>query len=538
MHVMTLPAENFEREDSLRLTAEGLLRRRAEQRPAVTALADPPNCAELGLGAPRSLNYREADSVVDRLAANFIALGLRPGDIVGVQLPNLAVSPLTLLAAWRAGLTVASLPMLWREHEIGRACEEIAPAALIGVSHFGGERYAERLCTAAAATLSVRFVLGFGSDLPDGVAPLDDALAGNGAGMNPVAGGNGGRGPALITFTARAGFPLLPVIRSEEELLAQGAMTVLALSLDRKDVILNPYPLTGPVGLALGLMPWLISGSTLTQHHPFDYAVFADQLLASGATVTALPSPVLAELAKDGVLLRPACRLRRLGSVWSAPEGASQSPSFNGAAPLLFDLYPLGDLVSLVLRREARNRPEKVPLGAVRVDEDGGDAVFVETKLNAARDERGYGELLLRGPVVPSAPAGPLAADEEGFVSTGLWARLDDLGGMGLQLKGDTELRRHGGMAIATSELDDLYRSFPGFLDAACFVLPDPIIGDRVFAAVMPRPGDAVSLEALQSFLAESGVAPYKFPDRLLVVKQIPRDADGQVLREEILRQV
>jgi non-ribosomal peptide synthetase component E (peptide arylation enzyme) len=33
-------------------------------------------------------------------------------------------------------------------------------------------------------------------------------------------------------------------------------------------------------------------------------------------------------------------------------------------------------------------------------------------------------------------------------------------------------------------------------------------------------------------------VAPYKFPDRLLVVKQIPRDADGRVKREQILQQV
>jgi non-ribosomal peptide synthetase component E (peptide arylation enzyme) len=47
-----------------------------------------------------------------------------------------------------------------------------------------------------------------------------------------------------------------------------------------------------------------------------------------------------------------------------------------------------------------------------------------------------------------------------------------------------------------------------------------------------------VSLEALKDFLAELGVAPYKFPDRLLVVKQIPRDLEGRVLRDEILRQV
>jgi acyl-CoA synthetase (AMP-forming)/AMP-acid ligase II len=253
--------------------------------------------------------------------------------------------------------------------------------------------------------------------------------------------------------------------------------------------------------------------------------------------VTALPSPALAELDKDGVLRRPTCLLRRVGTVWPSPEQTTLPPSFDGTASLLFDLYPLGDLASLVLRREARTRPEPVPLGPVHLDEDGGDAVFAETRLAFPRDHEGYGELLLRGPIVPRAPAGSLAADKDGFVSTGLWARLGE-SGMGLRLKGDAELRRHGGMAIAMSELDGLYRSYPGFLDAACFVLADPVMGERVFAAVLPQPGEPVSLEELNRFLEERGVAPYKFPDRLLVVKQIPRDADGRVLRDEILRQV
>jgi mycobactin salicyl-AMP ligase len=531
-----LPVEKFERnEESLPLTAEALLKRRARQRAGVTALADPPNAAALG-GTPRSLTYGETDSAVDRLAAYFSALGLVPGDVLAVQLPNFAVGPLTWLAAWRAGLTVAALPMLWREHEIGLACQETAPKALIGVSQFGGERYAERLCAIAAAQLSVRFVLGFGADLPDGVASLDDVLASADGGPKP--GVNGGRGPALITFTARANFPLLPVTHSEEELLAQGAMTVLALELDRKDVILNAYPLTGPVGLSLGLMPWLISGGTLVLHHPFDYPIFVEQLLAAGTTVTALPAPVLAEFDKDGVLRHPACRLRRLGTVWPSPECAEQPPAFDGTAPLLFDLYPLGDLAALVLRREARNRPAPIPLGALHLDEDGGDAIFVESKLAPHRDDEGYGEIHLRGPVIPRGPSGPLAADQDGYVATGLRARLGDTMEMSLQFKRDPELLRHGGMAVATSEFDALYRSYPGFLDAACFVLPDPVIGDRVFAAVMPRPGEPVSLEALHRFLEERGVAPYKFPDKLLVVKQLPRDAEGRLLREQILRQV
>ena len=285
-------------------------------------------------------------------------------------------------------------------------------------------------------------------------------------------------------------------------------------------------------------MPWLISGSTLVQHQPFDYAVFVEQLFDTGATVTALPPAVLAALAKDAVLRRPACRLRRLGAVWAAAEIAEQPPAFDGAAPLMFDVYPLGDLASLVLRRETRLEPAAIPLGPIRLEEDGGDAVFVETRLGDRRDHEGYAELLLRGPVVPRAPAGPLAADQAGFVATGLRAAPGGAQGASLQIKTDAELRRHGGLAIAVSELDELYRSFPGFLDAACFVLPDPIIGDRVFAAVMPRPGEPASLEAFNRFLAEHGVAPYEFPDRLLVVKEIPRDTQGRVLREEILRQI
>ena len=532
----TLPAETIERnEESAPLTAEGLLRRRASQRPGVTALSDPPNLQALGLGFPRSFSYHDADQTVDALASFFIELGLLSGDTIAAQLPNLALSPLILLAAWRAGLTVAALPMLWRGHEIGKVCDEVEPRALIGVSRFAGESHAEGLCAIAATHLSVRFVLGFGPDLPDGVVSLDEAIeagrGGSGRIETPM-----GKGPAMITFTARAGMPLVPLIRNEDTLLAQGAMTVLALSLDSRDVILNPYPLTGPAGLALGLMPWLISGATLAQHHPFDYGAFVEQLLDTGATVTALPAPILAELAKDGVLRSAECRLRRLGAVWPMP-GLAEPPPFQGAAPLLFDLYPLGDLASVVLRRESRAHPAALPLGRIHLEEDGGDAVFVETRLRAGPDEES--ELMLRGPVVPhGTPGGPLAFDRDGFVGTGVYGAVDGTPAMSLRLKGDPELLHHGGLSIAASEFDALYRSFPGFLDAACFVLPDAIVGDRIFAAIVPRPGEPLSLEALHQFLEKRQIAPYKFPDKLLVVKQIPRDADGRLLREEILRQV
>jgi len=523
-------------EDSGPITASGLLRRRAQQKPEAAALSDPPNRQMLGLNGPRAFSYGEADAAVDALAAFFVGLGLAPGDRIVLQLPNVIEAPLALLGAWRAGLTVAAVPMLWRAMEIAKVCDALEPKALLGVSHFAQDMPAEILRDVAATRLSVRFVLGFGRDLPDGVASLDDVIAAGHFSRDTLK-PRSHAGPSLVTFTARAGEPLVPLFRQEDEILAQGAMTVLALTLDRSDVILNPYPLTGPVGMALGLAPWLIAGAALVQHHPFDYGMFVQQCLTAGATVTALPSAILAELGVDRVLRDPQCKLRRVGRVWSPAELADPTAPLNhmtaeSLSRPVFDLYPLGDLASLLLRPGPAADRAALPLGPVHPGEDGGDTVFVETKL---ADERG--DLLLRGPVVPQGRSnGPAARDDDGFVATGLRGRADGFGR--LRVERDPELIHHGGFTLAASELDGLYQAYPGFLDAACFVLPDPIVGDRIFAAVAPSPIAPVSLEALHRFLMERGVSPYKFPDKLLVVRDIPRDAQGNILRGEILAQV
>ncbi|MEJ2517869.1 MAG: hypothetical protein P8Y82_07775 [Methyloceanibacter sp.] len=47
-----------------------------------------------------------------------------------------------------------------------------------------------------------------------------------------------------------------------------------------------------------------------------------------------------------------------------------------------------------------------------------------------------------------------------------------------------------------------------------------------------------VSLAALCNFLEERNVAPYKFPEKLLIVRSIPRDAQGRIQRDQILKQI
>jgi non-ribosomal peptide synthetase component E (peptide arylation enzyme) len=68
--------------------------------------------------------------------------------------------------------------------------------------------------------------------------------------------------------------------------------------------------------------------------------------------------------------------------------------------------------------------------------------------------------------------------------------------------------------------------------------LLDPIMGDRIFAAVVPEADEPVSLEALHAYLHGLDVAPYKFPDQIVVVRDIPRDGNDRVLRDQILSRI
>ena len=82
------------------------------------AVIDPANRAALGLGEPQRLGYAELDSRIDAIAAQLLGLGLRRGDIVLVQLPNIWEGVALYLVAARLGLVLSPVAMQYRRHEL------------------------------------------------------------------------------------------------------------------------------------------------------------------------------------------------------------------------------------------------------------------------------------------------------------------------------------------------------------------------------------------------------------------------------------
>ncbi|MCJ9706478.1 AMP-binding protein, partial [Bradyrhizobium sp. SHOUNA76] len=95
-------------------TLDTLFQRTLMRQPHATALLDPLNKARVTGHQPRRMTYAEADTAIEALSAYFVESGLPANSVIAIQLPATVEFVLTVLAAHRAGLVVAVLPLLWR----------------------------------------------------------------------------------------------------------------------------------------------------------------------------------------------------------------------------------------------------------------------------------------------------------------------------------------------------------------------------------------------------------------------------------------
>lgn len=527
--------------------AEAALRHHAAHAGNEIAFVDPPDRAKRGMGQPRSLTFADADIIADRIAGRFLGCGLDTGDIIALQMPNTIEAPLLILGAWRAGLVVCLMPLLWRLDEINRAFSQIKAKAAVTVARYGDENSAQTLGEAAARNPSIRFVFAFGEDLPDGVTPIDDWLTDDGAGDRDTGTPREPARPdqrAIITWTVLRQ-DACPVPRTHGEIAALAKMFSSQMKLGGGARVLNTYPYSSIGAVAGQLVAPLLAGAQIVLHLPFSFDVFVEQLQENEITYTALPASVISALEERCDLHSREQPLARIGCVWPNPHGVNSGPNLFETPLPIFDIHNFAELAILVRERSSGADPSLLPLGKIYLpgEEDAGDPVLETRVRGAVTHEESQqvlrGTLCVRGSTVPAGPlslAGTLLQpDSHGFLDTGIGCAVDESIAGQFRCQKSEDLIYHGGAVIAASELDKLYAEFPEFLDAAAFVLDDAVIGERIFAAVVPKPEVAPSLDRLKAFLSQKRVAPYKTPDQLVIVKSIPRSGQGAVQRDRIL---
>lgn len=533
--------------DSGGMTADALLYRAALRFPAKLAYADPPNRAAFGLGDARRFTFSQADAAANTIAARFAQAGLRAGDKVALRLPNIVELPLVIAGAWRAGLLPICLPMMWRLDELHHALPRIDPAAIVTAGRFGDHNHSATMREASAHHIAIRHIFGTGPGLADGVVPIDDWFSATPqeteqeSAQMPAAEDK----PAAMTWAASIRGPF-PVPRTHKELVAVGAFAAGELSLTDGDVMLATYPMTSIACLGGQMVAALHAGASLILHQPFGYDTFLAQLREFGVTYTAVPGAVIEAMRDRGDMEGGGIALTRIGRISPWPHLAARRQAETGGPLPVYDIHNIGELALIIERAPAA---PGLPLGKLRLA-DG--TPCLETRVRGSVSGEGgenrqlSGALLLRGAIVPSGPldgAGALAedmlrSDAQGFLNSHFHCTVVETSAGRFVCERDPVLIYHGGVAMCVEELDAAYASFPGILDAAALAIEDELMGDRIFAAVVPRPDQSPSLKNLKLFLAGKGLAAYKAPDQLVIVKAIPRSEDGRVMRERILAQV
>ncbi|HEX7375118.1 MAG TPA: fatty acid--CoA ligase family protein, partial [Steroidobacteraceae bacterium] len=327
--------------------------------------------------------------------------------------------------------------------------------------------------------------------------------------------------------------------------------------IQRGERLLNPFPLINMAAIGGCFMSWLHSAGTLVLHHPLDLGVYLRQIATEKPHYAIAPPAVLNMLLKDEKLLASVdlSSLRCIGS-GSAPLDPEMIAGYRDRFGIeVVNAFGSNEGVSLMSNatyaRDPAHRARLFPaLGRDDVQWDPPVPVHIRTRIIDPESGREIttagvpGELQITGPTVFDGYFRAPQVTAQSFTADG-WFRTGDL----FELAGDgRELRFYrfvgrlkqlivrGGMKIAPEELDNVLSQIPDVLEGAVAAYRDDILGERICAVIVPRPGTEPTLESVCAHFQRAGVAIFKHPERLRVVEQLPRNSVGKVIRGDLSR--
>ncbi|RMI39374.1 (2,3-dihydroxybenzoyl)adenylate synthase [Streptomyces triticirhizae] len=489
------------------------LRDRAAAHPDRVALVD----------GPRRWTYGRLDALVDRMAAGLAALGVARGDRVVVQLPNVAEFFEVTLALLRLGAPPVLAHTDHREAELRSLCSFTEARALVVADAWGGHDFRALAGRVADEVPTLRHVLVAGRPGPH--TPLDSVP---GDPVRPLTGPEPGDVALLRLSGSTTGAPRL-VARTHDDFL-HGLRTANEVAgVDHATVHLCALPASGalPLGAPGALGTLYAGGRVVVSPRPGPDTAFP-LIARERVTATALTPPLAARWIDAAATTAHDLSSLRLLQVGGAPlderTARRVSPALGcalqqvyGTAEGLVSATRLDDPVETVVTTQGR------PLCA-------DDEIRVVDESGAEVEPGAAGHLLVRGPATVRghwrAPEhDQLAFTADGFHRTGDLVRRTEGGALVVVGRVRRQINR-GGRQFAPEEVENHLLAHPDVYDAVVVGAPDPFLGERVTAHLVPRPGAPLPTPAaVRAFLHERGLAAFKIPERVEAARDMTHTA-------------
>ncbi len=146
------------------------------------------------------------------------------------------------------------------------------------------------------------------------------------------------------------------------------------------------------------------------------------------------------------------------------------------------------------------------------------------------------GEIAVRGPNVADGyyenPEETKKIFRNGWFLTGDLGRIGDDGFFYVASRKKDMINR-GGENVYPVEVENAIYLHPKVMEVAVYGVPDPVMGEKVAAAVVAVPGTTPTVEEIKAFCADK-LAKYKIPEYIQLTPFLPKNAGGKVIKEQL----
>jgi acyl-CoA synthetase (AMP-forming)/AMP-acid ligase II len=485
------------------------------------------------------LTYAELLDQARTFGAALVASGIDAGDRVAMWTSNSVEWVVAVLGLWHAGAVLVPVNTRFKGTEAAVVLGRSRARALVTATDFLGTDY-------------VSMLRGTGEQLPDlttTVIARGDAVEGTVGWADFVARATddaraevGRRAKALtlddpsdILFTSgTTGVPKGVVMTHGRTLcVARDWVAMTGLSADDRYLMVNPY--FHMFGLKAGILASVVAGATMFPHPVFD----VDDVLGRVARerITVLPG---APTIYQAILDHPDRDHHDLSTLRVAVTGAADIPV--ELIRRVQEELPFSSVITGYGLTEAGTASATSPADdaetvatTVGRPRPGFEVRIVDGDRDVAAGEPG--EILLRGPSVmlgylddPAATAETLSAD--GWLRTGDLGMVDE-GGC-LKIVGRAkDMFIVGGFNAYPAEIENALLRHPDIRQAAVIGIPDDRLGEVGMAFVVTATGDAAAAEEIRAWCRDQ-MANYKVPRAIEVVDELPINATGKVVKDEL----
>lgn len=502
-----------------------------------TAAPDKPAVVARSLGdhPDERRTYGELADAVDRIASALLARGVGSGDVVSFQLPNWWEFAAVALVCDRLGAIGNPIPPIMRQRELAHMLSVVRSRVVFVPGEFRGHDHAATIADLAPSLPDLRHVVVVAGTPRAGQEALEADLLdepADGAALEALP-EPGPDDVAQVQFTSGTTGRPKGVLHTHNTLRAgyRGLIEVLGLGSD--DVVLAASTMAHASGYLGGMALPLTQGMTAVYLDRWDARTMLQLVEQHGVTYTSGPATFMTdacELAERERFNTSSLRWFKSGGSPVPPEFAARLANALGARLVMaWGMTENGNCTLAVI---APDCPAD--------EQHAGYALpWVELRTVPVKGvPPGQGALHVRSAsqCVGYFPDGALleaALDEEGWFDTGDLAEIVADGGLRLtgRLK-ETIIR--GGENVPVVEVEQALRAHPAVRDCAVVGVPDPRLGERACAVVVPERHDRhPDLAELTAQLSELGMARQYWPESLVLVDALPRTDTGKVRRVE-----